>query len=89
MCLFEVRHIGLVSFCRVKILQNIVHDMKVNFPSILISKNIFLLKTPTHTRGRRGRDRMVVGCITSNTISAYHHRCCEFNLDQGEVCNIV
>jgi hypothetical protein len=48
MCLFEVRHIGLVSFC-LKILENIVHDMKVKFPSILISKKKKnLIKTPTH-----------------------------------------
>jgi len=28
--------------------------------------------------GRRGRDRMVVGLITTCTISAYHHLICEF-----------
>jgi hypothetical protein len=28
--------------------------------------------------GRRGRDRMVVGFITTYAISAYHHWCCEF-----------
>jgi hypothetical protein len=27
---------------------------------------------------RRGRDRMVVGFITTYAISAYHHWCCEF-----------
>ena len=28
-------------------------------------------------KGRRGRDRMVVGCITTYAISAYHHQICE------------
>jgi hypothetical protein len=30
------------------------------------------------TRGRRGRDRMVVGFTTTYAISAYHHQSCEF-----------
>jgi hypothetical protein len=29
-------------------------------------------------RGRRGRDRMVVGFTTTYAISAYHLLCCEF-----------
>jgi hypothetical protein len=29
-------------------------------------------------RGRRGRDRMVVGLTATYAISAYHHWCCEF-----------
>jgi len=28
--------------------------------------------------GYHGRDRMVVGFTTTYEISAYHHRCCEF-----------
>jgi len=28
---------------------------------------------PHSMRGRRGRDRMVVGFITTGAISAYHH----------------
>ena len=36
-----------------------------------------------HARGRRGRDRMVVGFITTYAISAYHHRCCEFESRSG------
>ena len=31
-------------------------------------------------RGRRGRDRMVVGLTTTYSISAYHHQSCEFEL---------
>jgi hypothetical protein len=31
-----------------------------------------------HLQGRRGRDRMVIGFTTTYAISAYHHRCCEF-----------
>ena len=28
--------------------------------------------------GRRGRDRMVVGCTTTYTIGAFHHERCAF-----------
>jgi hypothetical protein len=35
--------------------------------------------------GSRGRDRMVVGFITTNVISAYHHLRCEFKTRSGEV----
>jgi hypothetical protein len=28
--------------------------------------------------GRRGRDRMVVGCTTTCEINVYHHKSCEF-----------
>ena len=31
-----------------------------------------------HGRGRRGRDRMVVGFTTTYAISVYHHQSCEF-----------
>jgi hypothetical protein len=34
-------------------------------------------------QGRRGRDRMVVGFTTTYAISAYHHRCCEFESRSG------
>ena len=34
-------------------------------------------------RGRRGRDRMVVGFTTTYAISAYHHWCCEFESRSG------
>jgi len=34
-------------------------------------------------RGRRGRDRMVVGFTTTYAISAYHHWCCEFESWSG------
>ena len=29
-------------------------------------------------KGRRGRDRKVVGLTTTCVINAYHHYCCEF-----------
>ena len=29
--------------------------------------------TPSFTKGRRGRDRMVVGFTTTYAISSYHH----------------
>jgi hypothetical protein len=34
--------------------------------------------TTISLRGRRGRDRIVVGSTTTYAISAYHHLCCEF-----------
>jgi len=34
-------------------------------------------------RGRRGRDRMVVGFTTTYAICAYHHWCCEFESRSG------
>ena len=33
--------------------------------------------------GRRDCDRMVVGFTTTYAISAYHHRCCEFESQSG------
>ena len=34
-------------------------------------------------RGRRGRDRMVVGFTATYAISVYHHWCCEFESRSG------
>jgi hypothetical protein len=39
-------------------------------------------------RGRRGRDRMVVGFITTCAINVYHNYPCEFNFRSGEVYSI-
>jgi len=36
-----------------------------------------------------GHDRIVVGFTTTYAISAYHHWCCEWNLDHCEVYNIT
>jgi hypothetical protein len=33
--------------------------------------------------GRRSLDRLVVGLTTTYAISAYHHRCCEFECRSG------
>jgi len=35
--------------------------------------------------GRRGRDRMVVGSITTYATSAYHHKRYEFESRTGDV----
>ena len=35
--------------------------------------------------GRRGRDRMVVGAITTYAVNAYHHFHCEFETCSDEV----
>ena len=34
-------------------------------------------------RGRRGRDRIVVGFTTTYVISVYHQLCCEFESGRG------
>jgi len=39
-------------------------------------------------KSRRGRDRMVVGFITTYAISAYYHLRCEFEPRTGEVYSI-
>jgi hypothetical protein len=39
-------------------------------------------------RCRRGRDRMVVGYITTYAISVYHHLRCEFQFHSGEMYSI-
>jgi len=44
---------------------------------------LIILDLETDTRGRRGRDRMVVGFTTTYAISAYHHWCCEFESRSG------
>jgi len=36
------------------------------------------------TRGRRGRNRKVVGFTTTYALSAYHHRYCEFESRSGQ-----
>ena len=43
------------------------------------------------TRGSHGRDRMVVGFITTYAISAYHHLCCDFesHSDDTTICDQV
>jgi hypothetical protein len=38
---------------------------------------VYLLRSPS-PRGRRGRDRMVVGFTATCAISAYHLQSCEF-----------
>ena len=43
---------------------------------------------PYKRRGRRGRDRVVVGFINTYAISAYHHLSCEFESHSGEVYSI-
>jgi hypothetical protein len=39
--------------------------------------------------GRRGRDRMVDGFITTYAFSTYHHEHCEFEPRSGEMHNIM
>jgi hypothetical protein len=39
-------------------------------------------------RVRHGRDRMIVGFITTYTISVYHHKRCEFKPRLGEVYSV-
>jgi hypothetical protein len=48
----------------------------VQFPKMMV-----LYASDYKTRGRRGR--MVVGFTTTYAISAYPHRCCEFEFRSG------
>ena len=45
----------------------------VNNPQTVFQKYLVCIEHFNLTRGRRGRDRMVVGFITTYAISAYHH----------------
>jgi hypothetical protein len=47
--------------------------------SVLLVEETGVLKDE-FIRGRRRRDRMVVGFTTTYAISAYHHQSCEFEL---------
>jgi len=38
--------------------------------------------------GHRGRDLMAVGFTTTYAISAYHHKCCEFESRSSELYSI-
>jgi len=44
---------------------------------------MLFLVTCNYGRGRRGRDRMVVGFTTTYANSAYHYWCCEFESRSG------
>jgi len=60
----------------VKIMKYNVY--KISFKLLLPSNT-----HPVGTMGRRGRDFMVAGLTTTYAISAYHHRCCEFESRSG------
>jgi hypothetical protein len=51
-------------------------------------RNILLLQVFIMSRGRHGRDHIVVGLATTYAISAYHHYRCEFEPHSGEVYSI-
>jgi len=44
---------------------------------------LFNSRTLEMTRGRRGRDRMVVGFTTTYRIGTFHNWCCEFESRSG------
>ena len=54
---------------------------------LVVDKIMFEIYLQWHSllqgKGRRGRDRMVVGFRTTYAISAYHHQCCEFESRSG------
>jgi hypothetical protein len=55
-------------------------------PSSTPRSYIFYIRVlPWNEGDRRGRDRMVVGFITTYAISACHHKSCEFESNSGEV----
>ena len=48
-------------------------------PTVILVNSCVII----YYRGRRSRDRMVVGFTTTYAISAYHHLCCEFKSRSG------
>jgi len=54
--------------------------IKLLFSKSILHKLVYIHITK---RGRDGQDCMVVGFTTTNAISAYHHRCCEFESQSG------
>ena len=66
----------------------VLYPMMVNIEQIFIINycNVrftFVHITAAYLKGRRGRDRMVVGFTTTYAISAYHYWCCEFEARSG------
>jgi hypothetical protein len=60
---------------------------KIMYFWLVVDKIMFEIYLQWHSllqgKGRRGRDRMVVGFRTTYAISAYHHQCCEFESRSG------
>ena len=54
---------------------NIIANFILKETVFLLKKMIFHAFSPTS--GRRGRDRMIVGFLTTYPINAYHHYRCE------------
>ena len=50
----------------------------VCFVCLLCCQFLWIVHLLKLNRGRHYRDRLVVGFTTTYAISAYHHRCCEF-----------
>ena len=60
------------------------HENEYDDNNRLLSLNVQItIGQILSSRGRRGRDRMVVGFTTIYEISAYHHCCCEFESRSG------
>jgi hypothetical protein len=73
------------AYYRICTLRHIRYEMNKPYIS-LIYDNILMVRPSAffnRTRGRLGRDRMVVGFTTTYAISAYHHWCCEFESRSG------
>ena len=60
---------------------------KIMYFWLVVDKIMFEIYLQWHSllqgKGRRVRDRMVVGFRTTYAISAYHHQCCEFESRSG------
>jgi hypothetical protein len=78
-----------LSFVRFpnKTLRNLQAAYILLLVFVIVKKN-YWKKIWFSIGGRRGHDRMVVGFITTYTISAYHHWRCEFEPSSGEVYSI-
>ena len=68
---------------RTNFLKKRMKNVQINTEKKHCSKLHYYERFNVPTRGRRGRDRMVVGFTNTYTMSAYHHWCCEFESHLG------
>ena len=75
---------GLLSHILVKCnLSEMLHHMIISTDTVYVIQSTFFWTIILCRSGRFGRDRMVVGIITTYAIGAYHHWCCEFEPRSG------
>jgi hypothetical protein len=77
-------NIAIISWRSVLWVEETGLPGEIHRPSkVFLTKLAILFHIPI-IKGRRGRDRMVVGFTTTYAISAYHHGCYEFQSRPGQ-----